>query len=568
MPGYFHSSASLISVVLALITHSIFRQKEPTPFIFLAVLTVTAITVLGFNLSFTSSGLRESLRRSIVFNATYLGTLCMSVAGYRLSPWHPLARYPGPRLAILSKWWMMHCILIKGGRHKEFQRLHQIYGPWLRIGPNEISVNLPSAIPSIYNNKLGRSNFYQSAPAKGEALITIVDRRRHHERRQVAPFLDTSFLSLYGNHAKIRANQLISHLAHEATNSGEVNVEHWINLFFMDLMGDMGFGGGFETMKAGEDQEGWMQMLAMGVMFIGGGTVGQVPWTKGLIELFPQKGPIETFQKFVGLKVQQIRDQQKWSPLREDIMSVLLDESAGSARLSKEEAEADAGLILVGATDTSVQTVLTVLRHLASSPMRRSRLRDELKEVIYSRRETADIWIDIDVTAASKLPYLDACVQESMRLVPPGPFGPPRTTGSEGAQVVDQWLPPNTTLHAPVYVLHRDPGNFGLLADQYIPERWLPDADIQHFCNSSKIDPTLLKPLNRRAFIPFSAGHASCVGKNLGLQNVKLTIAYIISAFEISTTRGFNEKTYDTSFKEYGLWSHDALKLDLKSHLG
>lgn len=30
---------------------------------------------------------------------------------------------------------------------------------------------------------------------------------------------------------------------------------------FRDLMGDMGFSGGFETMKAGKDPEGWMEMV-------------------------------------------------------------------------------------------------------------------------------------------------------------------------------------------------------------------------------------------------------------------------------------------------------------------
>lgn len=34
-------------------------------------------------------------------------------------------------------------------------------------------------------------------------------------------------------------------------------------------MGDMSFSGGFETMAAGKDTEGWMEVLQMGVLFVG-----------------------------------------------------------------------------------------------------------------------------------------------------------------------------------------------------------------------------------------------------------------------------------------------------------
>ena len=38
---------------------------------------------------------------------TYFATLLGSIAAYRISPFHPLARYPGPFIAKLSKLWMV-----------------------------------------------------------------------------------------------------------------------------------------------------------------------------------------------------------------------------------------------------------------------------------------------------------------------------------------------------------------------------------------------------------------------------------------------------------------------------
>lgn len=60
--------------------------------------------------------------------------LCVSITVYRLSPWHPLAKFPGPTLARISKWFMVHRILVKGGRHTMLRELHERHGPYVRIG--------------------------------------------------------------------------------------------------------------------------------------------------------------------------------------------------------------------------------------------------------------------------------------------------------------------------------------------------------------------------------------------------------------------------------------------------
>ena len=102
--------------------------------------------------------------------------------------------------------------------------------------------------------------------------------------------------------------------------------------------------------------------------------------------------------------------------------------------------------------------------------------------------------------------------------------GPPRTTGKDGALILGHWVPPNTTVHVPVYTMHRDPANFGPLADVFIPERWLSEAEQVEMISATK-DPRItlaaLTPCNRLAFMPFSAGYGNCVGRALGLQNVK-----------------------------------------------
>ena len=52
---------------------------------------------------------------------------------YRLSPFHPLAKYPGPLMAKSSKWWAAY-ININGDLHRYYRDAHDRYGDVIRIG--------------------------------------------------------------------------------------------------------------------------------------------------------------------------------------------------------------------------------------------------------------------------------------------------------------------------------------------------------------------------------------------------------------------------------------------------
>lgn len=60
-------------------------------------------------------------------------TLASSVTLYRISPFHPLTRYPGPLLAKVSKLWHIWKSW-DGKQHLYIQALHNKYGDIIRIG--------------------------------------------------------------------------------------------------------------------------------------------------------------------------------------------------------------------------------------------------------------------------------------------------------------------------------------------------------------------------------------------------------------------------------------------------
>ena len=85
--------------------------------------------------------------------------------------------------------------------------------------------------------------------------------------------------------------------------------------------------------------------------------------------------------------------------------------------LTPEEAAADAALLIVAATDTTAQVLTALFRQLADNPAVVDRLRAEILSAYPTRDD------EMDPISLARLSFLDACVQEALRMSPPAPFG-------------------------------------------------------------------------------------------------------------------------------------------------
>lgn len=66
-----------------------------------------------------------------LFNLLVFGILLLIwLAIYRLYL-HPLAKFPGPKLAALSRWYEFYYNVIRGGLFwREIEKMHEQYGMW------------------------------------------------------------------------------------------------------------------------------------------------------------------------------------------------------------------------------------------------------------------------------------------------------------------------------------------------------------------------------------------------------------------------------------------------------
>lgn len=107
----------------------VFKYFEPLLIWVHVLLLVVPPALATILLAQYVSILAAALTAYTLFYATLISSICL----YRISPVHPLARYPGPLYLKTSKLWMAW-IASSGKQHIYIQTLHETYGDAVRIG--------------------------------------------------------------------------------------------------------------------------------------------------------------------------------------------------------------------------------------------------------------------------------------------------------------------------------------------------------------------------------------------------------------------------------------------------
>lgn len=128
----YYSQLTRVSNVRVQVTWLVLNKRNvPGDSTAVAYIFVYASLYLTLRLSTTLA--ENALGLSIGLAAAYTVSALLATVTYRLSPWHPLAKFPGPLLWRVSSLWLTY-ISFNGRRHLILHRLHAQYGAFLRIG--------------------------------------------------------------------------------------------------------------------------------------------------------------------------------------------------------------------------------------------------------------------------------------------------------------------------------------------------------------------------------------------------------------------------------------------------
>ncbi len=179
---------------------------------------------------------------------------------------HPLRSFPGPLLqrASVLPWAMQHA---SGTQAFCTQRLHDKYGPVVRIGPNHLSFTDPAAWKDINGHHVGggRAGEMAKSPTFVRAIRNIPtsiinsDREEHSLLRRALShgFSDASMREqepIIIKYVDLLLQRLAETCAVDGGGDGgskkALNLEAWYNWTTFDIVGDLVFGQSFRCLES------------------------------------------------------------------------------------------------------------------------------------------------------------------------------------------------------------------------------------------------------------------------------------------------------------------------------
>ncbi|XP_030936150.1 berbamunine synthase-like [Quercus lobata] len=164
--------------------------------------------------------------------------------------------------------------------------------------------------------------------------------------------------------------------------------------------------------------------------------------------------------------------------------------------------------LLLAGTDSSSMVTEWAMAELMRNQDVLHKLRDELKREIGTEM--------VKESHLAHLPYLEACVKETLRLYPPGPLLIPHRA-LQTCQVMGYTIPKDSKILVNMWAIGRDPSIFNDSL-RFNPERFL----------DSSLD---FKGTNF-AYTPFGAGRRVCPGQPLATKQVPLILASLVHSFD------------------------------------
>lgn len=438
---------------------------------------------------------------------------------------HPLSKYPGPFLNAVSP--IPAGLSLLSGRFAFDNKIkHERYGNVFRLGPNELTFNTAQAYQDIYGFRQRHQNMRKSPIHTGPVQVgstttvqyAVNDADHGRQRRALSHSFSMQALNDQESIIQEYMSLFVSNLRRLAKDGKEFNISDWFCYFTFDTMGDLSFGESFGCLEKGEYHE-WVNYLFHtikdGALIQGTRRIaGTGTWLQKFLQnRFQGMGNALGYHLVHTREKVERRLQSTHIEHRDFIWYIL--KQAEKFELKHDEIIANSGLFIIAGSETTATALSGLMARLIWNPQCYAKLTHEI-------RSTFSEESSITFNAVLNLPYLNACIEEALRVHPPVPAGPPRVVPPGGDFIDGKWVPGGVTVSVGAWASSHNPDHFRN-PDDFIPERW--------------IDPSYKSDV-AKGMQPFSLGPRNCIGKNLAYMEMRIVVARMLWNFDIASTDG------------------------------
>ncbi|KAJ5109379.1 hypothetical protein N7456_006054 [Penicillium angulare] len=432
----------------------------------------------------------------------------------------------------------------RGFRSRNLFEAHKKH-PVIRIGPNSLSYSDVNALKDIYGHGTAcvKDRFYSETAGSHSHLADVVDKKDHARKRKILSSAyalknleewEFKVADVTGKLIKAFDKRCTTPLQPNTLPKKEdltVDYRNWTVLFTaaaiasIGLSEDLGFlDEGTDTVKS-EKKDGTVKEVSFRDCHAATGRVSyHLVWaydwfstlkraSKMLSSAYRRMWSLDADWNGIIYNRATTRLQRYLAGEKlDDFFSAMMEDKNGSPHnMQWGEIVAEISIMMNAGHDTTAISLRNSLFFLLKNPRCMRKLREELDDTL-----------DEDEVVASygkikHLPYLRACIDEGLRMLPPVIFNLPRRTPVEGTTILGDFVSGDTSVSMSSYVVHHQESVFKD-HDKYVPERWLGEEG------------KALQPY----FVPFSTGARGCIGRNISYLEQTVLVASLVHRFEFA----------------------------------
>ncbi|XP_076029316.1 cytochrome P450 6k1-like [Oratosquilla oratoria] len=217
-------------------------------------------------------------------------------------------------------------------------------------------------------------------------------------------------------------------------------------------------------------------------------------------------------QSLVNVTLQSLKD-RKTCEHRGDFLDIMLEAKQKNEQLigdcrypvTHNTIIAQSLLFIFAGFETTATTLSFTTYLLAKHPKVQEKLREELHDLL-------EIHGGLTFEAVEKAEYLEACVQESLRICPAATYGERLCTKDYTLPGTDITVKKGMMIGIPIWTINRDP-NIWEDPESFRPERFLSEN---------------MTPEKAFALQTFGQGPRKCIGMRFALFEIKLVVAHLV----------------------------------------
>ncbi|KAI1612316.1 cytochrome P450 [Exophiala viscosa] len=461
-----------------------------------------------------------------------------------------LNRYNGPILASFTSLWRVWNTY-RNSTNLPFLAWQEKYGDVIRLGPNMLVFTDPACIKDIYTSGFDKSGQYMvnAGVSQGKIVPNIFstdDKKWHSQLRRCVSnaFSLTSIVQYEAQVDQTLATFLekMDSLFVHQKGMGSMDLGLWLQYFAFDVIGKLSYSSSYGILESDGRDDAMIHTISRFFEYVA--MVGVWPMLDRLL----RKNPILLFlgrhgwydkptptvpyarkQLATRKRNQLVEGSDAENPgqgRQADILQKLLEAQRQQPDLIDDRTLLGLSLSAVNAGSDTVSTALSgILYYLLKHPSAMEKAVKEIHSKLPPPAKSASLGEGVvSYSDGRSLPYLDACIQEGLRLHPPaGGATFERVTPPQGATIAGHFIPGRTTVSGLAYLMNRHKPTFGEDALEYRPERWLD--------NGGPEEEARLAAMNRAMFV-FGIGPHTCLGRNIALLEIYKTIPTILRCFE------------------------------------